>query len=112
MVYALAAKEAKPLMDTLGELPEMPDGAQYVNFLRNLDELNLERLSEEEQQKVYHAFGPNKRKHQVYGRGIRRRLAPMLGNDSRRLRLAYSLLFAMPGAPMVVYGDEIGMGEN
>jgi maltose alpha-D-glucosyltransferase/alpha-amylase len=113
--YALATGEVKPLMRVLERLPTMPRGSQYVNFLRNLDELNvvLEKgnLTEAQQQAVYDALGPTE-KMQVYGRGIRRRLAPMLGGDEARIKLAFSILFAMPGAPMFAYGDEIGMGDN
>jgi maltose alpha-D-glucosyltransferase/alpha-amylase len=111
IMHALATQQAEPLNNTLGDLPTMPEGSQYVNFLRNLDELSVERLSSVEQQQVFQAFGRSKRM-QVYGRGIRRRLAPMLGGDLARLKLAYSLLFGMPGVPMFVYGDEIGMGDN
>ncbi len=111
IIYALAAGRADPVIGTLKELPILPSGAQYVTFLRNLDELNIARLSESEQQLVYKKFGPRKNM-QIYHRGIRRRLAPMLKGNGRRLRLAFSLMFAMPGAPMIVYGDEIGMGEN
>jgi maltose alpha-D-glucosyltransferase/alpha-amylase len=81
-----------------------------VNFLRNLDELDLERLAEEEREFVYHAFAPD-RTMRIFGRGIRRRLAPMLA-DRRRLGMALSLLFCLPGSPMLIYGDEIGMGED
>jgi maltose alpha-D-glucosyltransferase/alpha-amylase len=110
MVYALASSDSQPLMSTLGELPVMPKEAQYVNFLRNLDELNLERLTDDEQKAVYQAFGYNKHM-QIYARGIRRRLAPML-RHADRLRMAFSLLFAMPGTPLIVYGDELGFGDN
>jgi maltose alpha-D-glucosyltransferase/alpha-amylase len=82
-----------------------------VQFLRSHDELDLGRLSEDQRQKVFDAFGPEKRM-QLYDRGIRRRLAPMLGNDRRRLELAFSLLFALPGTPMMQYGDEIGIGDD
>jgi maltose alpha-D-glucosyltransferase/alpha-amylase len=81
-----------------------------VTFLRNLDELDLERLTEEERESVYQAFAPDQDM-RIFGRGIRRRLAPMLG-DRRRLELAMSLLFTLPGTPMLIYGDEIGMGED
>lgn len=113
--YALASGNVKPLMKVLHDLPTMPVGSQYVNFLRNLDELNValekSNITEAQQDEVYKAFGPADRM-QVYGRGIRRRLAPMLGGDVARIKMAFSLLFAMPGAPMFVYGDEIGMGDN
>jgi maltose alpha-D-glucosyltransferase/alpha-amylase len=82
-----------------------------VQFLRSHDELDLGRLTEEQRQKVFAAFGPHKRM-QLYDRGIRRRLAPMLGNDRKRLELAFSLLFSLPGTPMMQYGDEIGIGDD
>ncbi len=81
------------------------------NFLRNHDELDLGRLSEKQRQAVFAAFGPNPQD-QLYERGIRRRLAPMLGGDRRRIELAYSLMFTLPGTPVIRYGDELGMGDN
>jgi hypothetical protein len=82
-----------------------------VQFLRSHDELDLGRLTPDQRQKVFDAFGPEKRM-QLYNRGIRRRLTPMLGNDRRKLELAFSLLFSLPGTPMMQYGDEIGIGDN
>jgi maltose alpha-D-glucosyltransferase/alpha-amylase len=82
-----------------------------VQFLRSHDELDLGRLTPEQRQKVFDAFGPEPRM-QLYDRGIRRRLAPMLGNDRRKLELAFSLLFSLPGTPMMQYGDEIGIGDD
>jgi maltose alpha-D-glucosyltransferase/alpha-amylase len=82
-----------------------------VQFLRSHDELDLGRLTDEQRQKVFDAFGPEK-KMQLYDRGIRRRLAPMLGGNRRHLELAFSLLFSLPGTPMMQYGDEIGIGDN
>jgi maltose alpha-D-glucosyltransferase / alpha-amylase len=108
---ALATHEAGPIARCLKELPSIPDAGQWLNFLRNLDELDLERLSEEEREKVYEAFAPEEDM-RIFGRGIRRRLAPMLGGDRRRLELAYSLLLSLPGTPALVYGDEIGMGDD
>jgi maltose alpha-D-glucosyltransferase/alpha-amylase len=80
-------------------------------FLRNHDELDLGRLSDEERETVFKAMAAEKTM-QLYDRGIRRRLAPMLNGDRRKLELAYSLLFSLPGTPVMRYGDEIGMGEN
>jgi maltose alpha-D-glucosyltransferase/alpha-amylase len=115
IMYGLATGDARPLSKTLRELPRLPAGSQYVNFLRNLDEFNVQlkvpQISWAQQKEVYKAFAPRKSM-QVYGRGIRRRLAPMLEGDPARLKLAFTLLFAMPGAPMFVYGDEIGLGDN
>jgi maltose alpha-D-glucosyltransferase/alpha-amylase len=82
-----------------------------VNFLRSHDELDLGRLSDAQRQEVFDAMAPDPDM-QLYNRGIRRRLAPMLGNDRRRLELAFSLLYSLPGTPMMQYGDEIGIGDN
>jgi maltose alpha-D-glucosyltransferase/alpha-amylase len=82
-----------------------------VQFLRSHDELDLGRLTEEQRDKVFAAFGP-KQSMQLYDRGIRRRLAPMLAGNRRKLELAFSLLFSLPGTPMMQYGDEIGIGDN
>ena len=108
---ALARHSAKPMNRALTRLPRPPAGKLYVNFLRNLDELNLDQLSARERQKVYRAFAP-KKSMRVYGHGIRRRVAPMLAGDQAWMELAWSLMFAMPGVPMLNYGDEIGLGED
>jgi maltose alpha-D-glucosyltransferase / alpha-amylase len=94
-------------------VPQPPTEApcQWANFQRNFDELDLERLSEEEREEVYAAFAPEPEM-RIYGRGIRRRLAPMLGGDRRRIALAQSLLMTLPGSPILLYGDEIGMGDD
>jgi maltose alpha-D-glucosyltransferase/alpha-amylase len=93
------------------EQPSIPKKAQWATFLRNHDELDLGRLSESERAEAFAAFGPEKHM-QAYERGIRRRLAPMLSGDERRLKLAFSLMFALPGTPMIWYGEEIGMGDD
>jgi maltose alpha-D-glucosyltransferase/alpha-amylase len=111
LFLALATESAEPIVRCLKELPSIPERGQWLNFLRNLDELDLERLSDAERADVYEAFAPDEDM-RIYGRGIRRRLAPMLGHDRRRLELAFSLLFSLPGAPVIVYGDEIGMGDD
>jgi maltose alpha-D-glucosyltransferase / alpha-amylase len=111
LYYALATADTGPLVQALEQTRKRPPNAQWVQFLRSHDELDLGRLTDEQRQKVFAAFGPEKRM-QLYDRGIRRRLAPMLGNDRARLELAYSLLFSLPGTPMMQYGDEIGMGDN
>lgn len=107
----LAQESADAVKFGLQQLPSIPDRGQWVNFLRLHDELNLSRLTREQREQVFAAFGPEPEM-QVFGRGLRRRLAPMLGGDQRRIRMAYSLLFSLPGAPMVYYGEEIGMGEQ
>ena len=109
--YALATTDLKPLITALEATKERPQAAQWVHFLRSHDELDLGRLTVSQREKVFAAFGPSKDM-QLYGRGIRRRFAPMVNNDRRRLELAYSLLFTLPGTPMLQYGDEIGMGDD
>ncbi|MBF2005658.1 MAG: alpha-amylase family protein [Chlorogloeopsis fritschii C42_A2020_084] len=111
MFLALAREDAKPLCDALKSLPNIPHTAQWVNFVRHHDELSLSELTEAERQEVFAAFAPQENM-QIYGRGIRRRLPPMLGSDRRRIELTYSLLFSLPGTPLVRYGEEIGMGDD
>ncbi|WP_250445747.1 alpha-amylase family protein [Actinotalea sp. C106] len=111
MYLALARRDAGPLVDALRARPEIPPDAQWATFVRNHDELTLDKLSTEERDEVFAAFGAQD-EHQLYGRGLRRRLPPMLDGDPRRMRLVYSLLFALPGTPTLFYGEEIGMGEN
>lgn len=111
LFYALATADARPLVRALESTRKRPESAQWGHFLRNHDELDLGRLTETQRQRVFAAFGPSKDM-QLYQRGIRRRLAPMLSGDRRRLELAYSLLFSLPGTPVIRYGDEIGMGDN
>ena len=111
LFLALAQESADPITFGLNELPMIPEKGQWVNFLRHHDELNLARLTSRQREEIFARFGPEPGM-QIYGRGLRRRLAPMLEGDQRRLRLAYSLLFSLPGAPMLFYGEEIGMGEN
>jgi maltose alpha-D-glucosyltransferase/alpha-amylase len=111
LFLGLAQQSADPIRFGLQQLPTIPDNGQWVNFLRHHDELNLERLTADQRGQIFAAFGPAP-KMQIYGRGLRRRLAPMLCGDQRRIRLAYSVLFSLPGAPMLFYGEEIGMGEN
>src|SRR5262249_8770703 len=111
LFLALARQSAEPLVRVLKQLPALPATGQWANFLRNHDELDLGRLTAAEREEVYRAFGPEGRM-RAYGRGIRRRLAPMFGGDRRRLELAYSLLFSLPGTPVLRYGDEIGMGDD
>jgi len=111
MYLSLARHDAGPLAASLEERPPIPHDAQWATFVRNHDELTLDRLSEDERQEVFAAFGPEEDM-QLYGRGLRRRLPPMLGGDPRHVRMVYSLLFALPGTPVLFYGEEIGMGEN
>ncbi|MER7503331.1 alpha-amylase family protein [Nonomuraea pusilla] len=108
---SMARGEAEPLGQALRERPKPPQDCQWAMFLRNHDELTLDKLSEEERQEIFEAFGPRKDM-QIFGRGLRRRLPTMLGGDLRRIKMAYSLLFSLPGTPVIFYGEEIGMGEN
>ena len=109
--YALAAHDARPLVKAIERTKPRPLSCQWGIFLRNHDELDLGRLTETQRTTVFDAFGPEKSM-QLYDRGIRRRLAPMLDGDPRRIRLAYSLMFTLPGTPVLRYGDEIGMGDD
>jgi maltose alpha-D-glucosyltransferase/alpha-amylase len=111
LFYALASADTKPLAEAMQKTQERPASGQWGMFLRNHDELDLGRLTKSQRQKVFDAFGPNK-EDQLYDRGIRRRLAPMLNGDRRRLELAYSLMFTLPGTPVLRYGDELGMGDD
>ena len=111
LFYALATGDLRPLVRALEDTRAIPRHAQWVNFLRSHDELDLGRLTERQRQRTFDAFAPEPGM-QLYDRGIRRRLAPMLNNDRRRLELAFSLLLTLPGTPMIQYGDEIGMGDD
>src|SRR4051812_18859542 len=111
LFYALASADTKPLAKAMQRTESRPASGQWGIFLRNHDELDLGRLTEKQRQRVFEAFGPNK-EDQLYDRGIRRRLAPMLGGDRRRLEHAYSLMFTLPGTPVLRYGDELGMGDD
>jgi maltose alpha-D-glucosyltransferase/alpha-amylase len=111
MFYVLATGDGRPLVKALQATKIADATAQWGQFLRNHDELDLGRLTDEQRQAVFAAFGPEKDM-QLYNRGIRRRLAPMLQGDRRRLELAYSLMIGLPGTPVLRYGDEIGTGEN
>jgi trehalose synthase len=111
LYLALARGDATPLVDSLRSRPALEATNQWANVVRNHDELNLNQLSEEERADVFEAFAPDESM-RMYGRGIRRRLPSMLGGDPRRIEMVYSLLFALPGAPVLFYGEEIGMAEN
>lgn len=111
LFYALASADVAPLEKALKDTRPGYPTAQWGMFLRNHDELDLGRLTDEQRQAAFDAFGPEKSM-QLYDRGVRRRLAPMLKGDRRRLELAYSLMFALPGTPVLRYGDEIAMGDD
>jgi trehalose synthase len=111
LYLALARGEAEPLAATLREFPELPPTAALGRFVRNHDELTLDKLSDDERAEVFDAFGPDPDL-QLFGRGLRRRLPTMLDGDERAIRMVYSLCFSLPGTPVLFYGEEIGMGEN
>ncbi|MHB0705163.1 alpha-amylase family protein [Roseomonas mucosa] len=111
LFYALASGDSGPLAKAMEKTKPRPATGQWGLFLRNHDELDLGRLTAKQRQTVFDAFGPDPSM-QLYGRGIRRRLAPMLQGDRRRIELAYSLMMTLPGTPVLRYGDEIGMGDD
>jgi trehalose synthase len=108
---ALARGEATPLEDLIRRLPVPPRDSGWATFLRNHDELTLDKLEPAERDEVFAAFAPEEDM-RIYGHGIRRRAASMLGGDGPRLRMAWSLLFSLPGTPVILYGDEIAMRED
>jgi maltose alpha-D-glucosyltransferase/alpha-amylase len=110
LFYGLATGDLRLLRRALQATKDIPPVSQWAWFLRMHDEIDLGRLTNEQRERVYQRMGPDKDM-QLYNRGIRRRLAPML-HDSAELRLAYSLLFSMPGAPLIRYGEELGMGDD
>ena len=111
LFLSLARGSAKPLAESLAQMPELPRHANWAMFLRNHDELSLSRLTEEERQECFRKFAPEEHM-RAFGRGIRRRLASILGNDRQKILFAHSLMFTLPGTPVLWYGEEIGMGEN
>lgn len=111
LFLSLARGEAEPLQRAINRRPVPPDGAGYAVWMRNHDELDLERLTPQEREEVMQAFAPEPDM-RIYGRGIRRRLAPMLHGDVRHQALAQALLLSLPGTPIVRYGEEIGMGDD
>ena len=110
MFMALQMEDRYPIIDILEQTPAIPESCQWAIFLRNHDELTLEMVTDEERDYMYRVYA-----HDVRARinlGIRRRLAPLLGNNRRKIELINSLLFSLPGTPIIYYGDEIGMGDN
>jgi maltose alpha-D-glucosyltransferase / alpha-amylase len=109
---SFAREQAEPLARAIEMLgPSRGKDGHFANYLRSFDELDLERLSDGEREEVYRVFAPDPEA-RIYGRGIRRRLAPMLNNDPVRIRMAMSLVFSMPGSPLVFWGEEIGLGDD
>jgi trehalose synthase len=111
MYLSMARADAGPLADALRQRPEPPRDGHWGTFVRNHDELTLDKLTDAERGEVFAAFGSDKDM-QLYGRGLRRRVPPMFDGDQRRIRQAYSLLFSLPGTPVLFYGEEIGMAED
>jgi len=97
-------------VDILDQTPDIPENCQWAIFLRNHDELTLEMVTEEERDYMYRVYARDPRAR--INLGIRRRLAPLLNNNRRKLELIHAILFSMPGSPILYYGDEIGMGDN
>ena len=107
---AIRKGDASPIRWIMEQTPEIPEHTQWCTFLRNHDELTLEMVTEEERQWMWQEYAPDPRMR--LNLGIRRRLAPLLDNDHRKIMLANALLYSLPGAPIIYYGDEIGMGDN
>ncbi|MFA9444573.1 maltose alpha-D-glucosyltransferase [Egicoccus sp. AB-alg6-2] len=110
LYMGVSQEDRFPVLDILDQTPDIPDGTQWALFLRNHDELTLEMVTDEERDFMYRAYAHDPRMR--INLGIRRRLAPLLGNDRRIIELMNSLLLSMPGTPVLYYGDEIGMGDN
>ena len=110
MFMAIQMEERFPIADILAQMPPIPENCQWVLFLRNHDELTLEMVSDEERDYMYRVYAHDRRAR--INLGIRRRLAPLLGNNRRKIELMNALLFSLPGTPVVYYGDELGMGDN
>ena len=111
LYLALARQDAAPLREALLARPRIALGNQWGNFVRNHDELTLDQLEPDEREEVFAAFAPQEGQ-RIHNRGITRRLPSMLEGDPRRIRMVYSLMFSLPGAPVLYYGEEIGMGEH
>jgi glycosidase len=111
LYLSLARRDPAPLIRSLRQRPAIAPESQWANFVRNHDELTLDKLTENQRNEVFEAFAPDEAQ-RIYGRGITRRVPPMLEGDPRRVRMVYSLLFSLPGTPVLFYGEEIGMGEN
>jgi maltose alpha-D-glucosyltransferase/alpha-amylase len=110
LFMALRMEDRFPVIDILQQTPDIPDSCQWAIFLRNHDELTLEMVTDEERDYMYRAYAADPQMR--VNVGIRRRLAPLLQNDRRKIELMNGLLFALPGTPVVYYGDELGMGDN
>ncbi|HNP31368.1 MAG TPA: maltose alpha-D-glucosyltransferase [Nitrospirales bacterium] len=110
LFMSMQMEDRFPIIDILDQTPAIPEACQWGLFLRNHDELTLEMVTDEERDYMYRVFAHDKQSR--INLGIRRRLTPLLGNDRKKIELMYSLLFSMPGTPVIYYGEEIGMGDN
>jgi maltose alpha-D-glucosyltransferase/alpha-amylase len=110
LFLGLRTEDSYPIVDIMEQTPSIPDATQWALFLRNHDELGLDMVTDEEKDYLFKAYARDTSS--KYNLGIRRRLAPMLSNDRRKIELLYTLLFSLPGTPIIYYGDEIGMGDN
>jgi maltose alpha-D-glucosyltransferase/alpha-amylase len=111
MFLALVRQDPAPIVAGLRELPAVPETNQFANFVKNHDELTLDKLTDDEREEVFAALAPDPDM-RSFGRGIRRRVPPMLDGDRDRMELLYSLAFTLPGSPVLLYGEEIGLGDN
>ena len=110
LFMSLRMEDRFPVIDILAQTPDLPEGCQWAIFLRNHDELTLEMVTDEERDYMYRAYAADPQMR--VNVGIRRRLAPLMQNDRRKIELMNGLLFALPGTPVIYYGDELGMGDN
>src|SRR5437879_6718307 len=110
MFMATRMEDRFPIIDIMSQTPQIPESGQWALFLRNHDELTLEMVTDEERDYMYRMYATDLEAR--INLGIRRRLAPLLNNDRRKIELLNGLLLSMPGTPVIYYGDEIGMGEN
>ena len=110
LYMSLKREDTTSIQEIMGRLPQIPGFGQWCTFLRNHDELTLEMVTDEERAFMYAAYAPDPR--MKINVGIRRRLAPLLGNDRRQIELLNAVLLALPGSPILYYGDEIGMGDD
>ncbi|HQQ97433.1 MAG TPA: maltose alpha-D-glucosyltransferase [Cyclobacteriaceae bacterium] len=110
LFLALRTEDSYPIIDIMDQTPATPPNSQWALFLRNHDEIGLEMVTEEEKDYLFKAYANDP--HTKHNLGIRRRLAPLMNNDRRKIELLYTILFSLPGTPVIYYGDEIGMGDN
>ena len=108
--WRIRMEDRYPIIEIMRQTPPIPANCQWAMFLRNHDELTLEMVTDEERDYMYRVYAQDRQMR--INLGIRRRLAPLLGNDRRKIELMNGLLFSLPGTPVIYYGDEIGMGDN